>query len=220
MKRIYILCEGQTEESFVRELLYSPFLSKGLVLVPVPIETRRERSGLKYKGGGSSYGKIRKHLVNLCLSHQNEYVTMLFDYYELPHDTPGMDTLPAGTSLEKILHLEESIRKDVAAANFIPNLVMHEFEGLLFSKPDAFSYCISSQSKIDMLQRIRNNFLSPEDIDDGADSAPSKRILKIYPPYKKVLHGIVIARNIGIHVIASECKHFDRWLTRISGMAE
>jgi len=218
MKRIYIYCEGQTEESFVNELLYTPFLAKGILLVPIICETKREIAGLKYKGGVSVYSKMRAELVKLCRSHQHEYVTMLFDYYALPLDTPGMDTLPKGSPLEKILHLEESIGNDVGAGNFIPNLVMHEFEGLLFSNPEAFSYCIQSEDSILELKKIREAHSSPEDIDDDPITAPSKRISKIYPQYKKVLHGINIARDIGIHTIANECKHFESWLMRISSI--
>jgi len=218
MKRIYIYCEGQTEESFVNELLYTPFLTKGILLVPIICTTKRETSGLKYKGGVSVYGKIRAELVKLCRSHQREYVTMLFDYYGLPPDTPGMETLPKGPPLDRILYLEKNIGKDIGAENFIPNLVMHEFEGLLFSSPEAFSYCVQSESSILELKKIRDAHSSPEDIDNDPITAPSKRILKIYPPYRKVLHGISIARDIGIHTIANECKHFGNWLMRISAI--
>ena len=218
MKRIYIYCEGQTEESFVKELLYAPFLAKGILLVPIICTTKRENSGFKYKGGASTYSKMQAELVKLCRSHQREHVTMLFDYYALPLDTPGMDTLPKGSPLEKILHVEKSIGKDIGAENFIPNLVMHEFEGLLFSNPEAFSYCIQSERSILELKKIRDVHSSPEDIDDDPITAPSKRILEIYPPYRKVLHGINIARDIGIHTIANECKHFENWLMRISAI--
>jgi len=76
MKRVYILCEGQTEESFIKELLYGPFLVEGIALIPIICETRRERSGLKHKGGTSKYGKIKAELVRLCNNHANEHVTM------------------------------------------------------------------------------------------------------------------------------------------------
>ena len=219
MKRVYILCEGQTEESFINELLYIPFLAKNITLIPIIIPTKREPSGVKHKGGVSTYIKIRTELLKLCRSHQSEYVTMLFDYYALPSDSPGMINLPPGNSLEKILHLEDSIGKDIGSSNFLPNLVMHEFEGLLFSKPEAFSYCIQSPKSIDRLRRIRDAHTTPEDIDDGDRTAPSKQILEIYPPYSKVTDGINIARDIGLPTITHECKHFNKWLQRISAIS-
>jgi hypothetical protein len=129
-----------------------------------------------------------------------------------------MDNLPSGSSIEKILHLEDSIGQDIDSSNFLPNLVMHEFEGLLFSKPEAFSYCIQSQKSIDRLRKIRDAHTTPEDIDDGIRTAPSKQILEIYPSYSKITDGINIARDIGLPTITSECKHFSKWLTRISAM--
>ena len=216
MKLVYILCEGQTEESFVNELMYSSFFEKGIVLIPIICHTKREPSGIKHKGGGATYGKIHNELIKLCRSKKSSTVTMLFDYYALPHDTPGMDTLPIGSSLDKILHLEDHIGQDIAAENFIPNIVMHEFEGLLFSEPEAFSYCGLSQVDIHTLQNIRNTFTTPEDINDGLETAPSKRILDIHPSYSKVRDGINIARDIGLYTISSECKHFNGWLARLS----
>lgn len=216
MKRVRILCEGQTEESFVNELLYLSFLEKGIILIPTICETKRERSGKKHRGGVSSYGKIRKDIINLCRSDRDSVVTMLFDYYALPQDTPGMDKLPVGQSLHKILHLEQQIKEDIDAANFIPNIVMHEFEGLLFSDPEAFSYCGLSTNEMCTLRYIRNTFTTPEDINDGAETAPSKRILGIHPSYSKTRDGINIARDIGLHTIANECKHFNNWLARLS----
>jgi len=220
MKRIYVLCEGQTEESFVNDLMYLPLLSKEIIIYPIVCFTKREKSGLKYKGGVSTYKKIKKELLNLCQSHKNEYVTMFFDYYALPSDTPGMDTLPNDSALEKIRHLEDNIGKDINSNNFIPNLVMHEFEGLLFSKPEAFSYCIESERSINKLKEIRDSHTSPEDIDNSPSTAPSKRILEIYPEYKKVLHGVNIAKDIGMPTITSQCKHFSDWISRISTLSE
>jgi len=220
MKRVYVFCEGQTEESFVKELMYSSFLSNNIILFPIICTTKREKSGLKYKGGISSYAKIRAELLKLCLSHKHEYVTMLFDYYALPSDTPGMDNLPQGSSLDKILYLEESIGSDINLNNFIPNIVLHEFEGLLFSQPEAFSFCIKSKRDILKLMEIRDSHTSPEEIDDSPLTAPSKRILNIFPSYKKVLHGVNIAREIGMHTIAGECKHFSDWVLRILSLSE
>jgi len=218
MKRIYILCEGQTEESFINELMYLPFFTNGILLIPIICRTKREKSGLKYKGGITSYARIKNELLKLCKSHKYEYVTMFIDYYALPSDTPGMDTLPQGSALDKILHLEKCIGSDINLENFIPNLIMHEFEGLLFSNPEAFSFCIKIENSIMKLHEIRNNYTSPEDIDNSPLTAPSKRILEIYPAYKKVLHGVNIARDIGLHTISNECKHFNDWILQISSL--
>ena len=97
---------------------------------------------------------------------------------------------------------------------------MHEFEGLLFSRPEAFSFCIKLEGDILKLKEIRDSHTSPEEIDDSPLTAPSKRILKIFPAYKKVLHGVNIAREIGMYAITSECKHFSDWVLRISSLSD
>ena len=45
---------------------------------------------------------------------------------------------------------------------------------------------------------MRYNYSTPEQINSGGKTAPSKRILEIYPSYQKVSDGILIACNIGI----------------------
>ena len=219
MVRVNILCEGQTEESFVNELLYATFLNKGIFLNPIICETKRERSGRKYKGGVSTYGKIKKDLTMLCKSHPSEYVTMMFDYYALPSDTPGYGSKPIGLAIDKAVYLEKAIAQDINALNFIPNIILYEFESLLFSKPEAFSYCGLPESDISELRKIRDSYTSPEDINDGADTAPSKRILKLCPSFGKVIHGVAIAENIGIDKIMSECEHFRCWVEKIMSIS-
>ena len=102
--------------------------------------------------------------------------------------------------------------------SFIPNIVLHEFEGLLFSSPCAFAYSGFSEENVHKLQRIRDSHDSPEHIDDGNTTAPSKRILAIHPKYNKVLDGTAIARDIGIDKILSECHHFSDWVKKIESL--
>ena len=215
MTRVYVLCEGQSEENFVNFLLSPMFQSKNILLVPIVCLTRRNKDGRKFTGGASSYGKIRNELVSLCRQHPHEYVTMMFDYYRLPHDTPGKGSIPGGSAIDKVLYLEGQIGQDIGSRNFIPNIILHEFEGLLFSSPDAFSYCGLSEDSIRALHEIRNGHDSPEHIDYGDTTAPSKRILAVHPTYNKVIDGTAIAIDIGIEKILNECRHFDGWVNKI-----
>lgn len=41
MKNVYIYCEGQTEESFVNEILYPYFFNIGVVVSPIICTTKR-----------------------------------------------------------------------------------------------------------------------------------------------------------------------------------
>ena len=215
MIKVYVLCEGKTERAFVDTLLYPHFFRAGVALIPIVCMTKREPSGVKYTGGISTYGKIRNELLTLCHEHSNEYVTMMFDFYRLPRDTPGKDAALDATTMKKVLHLEERISQDIGCRNFVSNIIMHEFEGLLFSMPDAFAYCGISKDYVRILHEIRNAHDTPEHIDDGETTAPSKRILAVHPQYSKVIDGIFVAETIGIEKILSECPHFSDWTSKI-----
>jgi hypothetical protein len=68
------------------------------------------------------------------------------------------------------------------------------------------------------LQDIRNEFSSPEDINDSYVTAPSKRLHKLYPGYDKPIHGSLASLEIGIDIIRKECTLFDRWLQQIEAL--
>jgi len=214
MKRLYILCEGQTEDDFINIVL-TPYLhSVGIVAIPIICATKRTYSK-KYKGGVSSYGKIKKELIRLCMEHPNEMVTTMFDLFALPPDTPGLGN-GLNDIYEKVERIEKAIMDNMGNRldNMFFNLVLHEFEGLLFSDVSAFD-CIADNETIAHLRRIRADVPTPEHIDDSPETAPSKRIAKAIPDYSKVSDGVDIAERIGIEKISSECKHFERWIAKL-----
>ena len=65
---------------------------------------------------------------------------------------------------------------------------------------------------------IRHDFETPEHIDDSPVSAPSKRIQKLFPPYRKVQMGERVARAITLHRIRQECPLFNAWLTKLENL--
>ena len=65
----------------------------------------------------------------------------------------------------------------------------------------------------DELKAIRDEFGTPEKIDDDPQTAPSKRIERFFPVYQKPLHGTIAAKRIGVEVIRRECPHFNKWLS-------
>ncbi|MBN3873010.1 MAG: DUF4276 family protein [Nostoc sp. JL33] len=66
---------------------------------------------------------------------------------------------------------------------------------------------------------MRNLFLSPEHINEGATTAPSKRIIRCCLGYEKPLHGSLIAIDIGLDTIPQQCEHFNQWLTRLENIS-
>ena len=89
---------------------------------------------------------------------------------------------------------------------------MHEFEALLFSDCAAFSRGIGRTDLENDFQQIRNNFPSPEDINDSYETCPSRRIKNLVPGYEKPLFGILAILEIGLDPIRAQCSHFDDWM--------
>ncbi|ADH86830.1 DUF4276 family protein [Desulfurivibrio alkaliphilus] len=212
MTRVHIFCEGLTEDVFVREVL-RPHFGLGVWLNPIIV-----RTGPHGRGGVSSYGKIKRQVVKKCKEDPNSWVTTFLDFYGLPGDFPSLAT--AGSSFDRAVVAEHAFQNDIAQANFIANLVIHEFEGLLFSEPEAFGRWFEQpEVVVSRLTTVRAHFSSPEHINDGAQTAPSKRILAICPDYDKPLHGSLVALEIGLDAIRRECPKFDGWIKRLEGIS-
>ena len=102
---------------------------------------------------------------------------------------------------------------------FVPFVVMHEFEGLLFSDCDKFSRGIGRPGLASDFQAIRNQFSTPEEINDSPHKAPSKRVEGLVQGYEKPLLGALAVLEIGLNAIRAECPHFRNWLSRLEGLA-
>jgi hypothetical protein len=56
---------------------------------------------------------------------------------------------------------------------------------------------------------------NPKLINDGRETAPSKRILKEIPEYDKATAGPIIAEKRGLPALRAKCRHFHEWLSRL-----
>lgn len=212
MSRLYLLVEGQTEEAFVNELLVPHYARQGLYLMPIIVSTSPG-----HKGGVVSYAKVKPQIEKLCKQDAAAYVSTLFDLYALPGDFPGKtraDYPAMGSGRQKAEFLEAALAQDIAQRNFIPNLLVHEFEALLFVRVDAFADWTDDDCVLEPL-RAASATTAPEEINDSPQTAPSKRILAAMPGYQKTLHGPLIACDIGLDAMRAACPHFAAWLGKI-----
>ncbi len=211
MTRVHVFCEGQTEEVFVRDVLYPHFGRMSVWLNPIIV-----RTGPQGRGGVTSYAKIKRQVETKCKEDTTSWVTTMLDFYGLPSDFPGMTS--HGDSMVRAQAVERAFQEDIAPRNFISNILVHEFEGLLFSQPAAFGEWFEASDIVEQLERVRNDFTSPEHINDDRCTAPSKRILKVCNSYDKVLHGSLIAIGIGLDAIRQECPLFNVWVSRLEAL--
>ena len=218
MKRVLVSVEGQTEEAFIKKVLHPHLSTFEIHVIPVIVATRVIKQGGRFKGGLSSYGKAQRDLRRLLGDTDAAAVTTMYDYYQLPSDFPGYETRPLGDCYQTVMYLERQMEIDLGEPRFRAYLQVHEFEALLFSDPEAIAYHTTSPGKLAELLEIRNAFQSPEEINDGIETAPSKRIRRLCPTYQKPVHGVLISSEIGLRAIREQCSHFDAWVSWLEGL--
>jgi Domain of unknown function (DUF4276) len=211
-RKVYILVEGQTEESFVKYTLL-PGMPQNLCLQPVIVATKRVNSGGKFKGGVPSYRKVRNEVMLLLNDSSAKMVTTMLDFYGLPTTFPGRANPQGSDAHARVQFVEQSWDSDISSQRFKAYLSLHEFEALLFSKPDEIAESFTKPSLLPALQNIRNNFKTPEEIDDNSATAPSACLERLYSSYNKPYFGRLIASRIGLEAMLKSCRHFARWVS-------
>lgn len=210
MIRLCVICEGQTEAGFVASCLAPHLLARGILAYP---------SILRAPSGGHRGGRVTVDRLSRQLAHEYHEVdrlTTLVDFYGF-QDRQGKNR----DELERAI-LEGAMRwhrGDLDARFILPYVQMYEFEGLLFSNVEQFhvlsdGWCEKARVQ---LQAIRDRFATPEEINDGLDTAPSKRIQAVFRngEYSKKEHGPLIAQAIGLEAIRAACPQFNDWLSKL-----
>lgn len=217
-KRILALVEGPTEERFLKDVI-APYLEpKEIFVFPKIITTKRAKQGPDFKGGIVQYAKVKNDLNRLLGDTDVAFVTTFIDYYGLPSEFPGLASRPNGSPLLRAQHVESEWQRQIDHPRFRPYLMVHEFEALLFTKPEELSKALYHPASITRLEAIRDAFPTPEDINDDPATAPSKRIRGIFPAYQKTLYGPLVTKRIGLPRLRSECPHFNEWLTWLESL--
>lgn len=220
MVEVAVICEGKTERLFCDELLKPHLVPFDVSLDPIEIGIDCLASG-----GNVTFRRIL-HDMQLLLADY-EKVTTLVDFFRLGKGWTGISAVDAEmTSDQKACTVEKAALRDAEtelpqldiSSRFIPNVVMHEFEGLLFTDPTAIVEVTHARSACEGLLAVAAEFQTPEDINTGRESAPSKRLQHLGANYGKITHGVRIATAIGIDVIREKCPHFNRWLSVLESL--
>lgn len=226
MPRLYLFAEGQTEQTFADRVLKPHLAARGVYLHPPVLIAHARKHGKVHRGGGGKYVPMKNDILRFLAQEKggDVFFTTMIDLYALHADFPRL------VEAEKLHHLpdkrvkflEHAFAKDIADDQFIPYLQLHEYEAYLFSDPARFrSFYPDHKTQIAALKAIADQYLTPELIDDGQHSAPSKRIIRELPDYKgaKSAIGPQIAELIGLAVIREKCPHFGAWLSRLENLA-
>ena len=220
MIRIYVICEGQTEEMFVNDVLSEQFRLLGIYLYPSLIG----KPG--HKGGNFKFERVLTDVQKFLLNDTKSYCTTFFDFYGLPEDFPGKKEATTLIDIKSkqnkindrlVEQLSQHINEN-AMRRFIPYIQLYEFEGLLFSDPMSIASEIGRPDLVDKFVAIRNQFETPEHVNNSSDTAPSKRIKKHFIGYDKVTHGSLIALEMGVNKICAECYLFAEWINKLKSV--
>lgn len=228
MKEVVFYVEGPSEQEFVKEVL-GPYLNdRGIVWRPPILAANSTRKGRVARGGVRSYEPVRKDLLRLFRQFRGDtYIfTTLLDYYGLPEDFPSRNLpLVAGmTPLDRARSIETAWKDDLGDRRFLPNLLLHEFETLVLVRPESLlaPYPDMGQAVAELARSI-SGFAGPEDINDNPDTAPSKRIRRVFQTYHrrydKITGGVLAVLELGLETIRADCPKFDAWLGELESRA-
>ncbi|PQV45771.1 DUF4276 family protein [Paraburkholderia sp. BL21I4N1] len=217
MVELIIVGEGQTEETFVRDVLAPALAASDVYVSPRLINSSKTQAG-----GALNLARVKRFVGNTLRERADTYVTTLIDLYGLDTtfrgvaETQGREPAARATRIETLLHEDIVGFAQCRPERFIPHVQPHEFESLLFS--DVARLCEVEplwQRQSASLIAARNAVDNPEWINDSPQTAPSKRLEQLDPRYRKVGHGPRAAARIGLDRIREQCPHFRQWYDRL-----
>lgn len=219
---LHILCEGQTEERFVKCVLKDYLSQYNIVCRAQLLFTNKQKN---CRGGMLSYTQAKNDLTIMFKQfrdNENEmhWFTTMFDLYRLPDNFPGQDK-EFGNIYDRVNHIQQEFSKDIANTHFIPYIQLHEFEALVFANLDyleaEYPAATSLHKKINILRKeleLKND--NPELV--NTIKAPSKHIISALEGlhnYNKPKIGSSVVAKIGIPQLKEKCKHFSMWLNAL-----
>lgn len=218
MKRVIIICEGPTEQSFCNTTLAPVLFAKG-ICINTPL--------IKHSKGGIVRWQILKQQIEIHLKSDREaYVTTFIDYYGIysKYQFPcWKDAEGIPDKNMRINKLEEGMLNDILPDykhRFIPYMQLHEFESLLFSDVHII-YDQIPPNEIkdrDELEKIINDNPNPETINNHKETSPSHRLERIILGYNKIVYGDILSEAIGLPLLRQKNPRFDAWISKLESL--
>lgn len=219
--RLYITVEGQSERKFADDVLRPHLAAFSIDVKPRVVLTNRK---LGKRGGILDFEKIRGDLYRLMREDNRPEArfTTMVDLYALPPEFPGWEAARQKTEpMERVDALEAAFGANLGDSRFLPYIQLHEFEALLYCDLTQLQRRIADSERAFAALAREVQGMEPEEIDEGATTAPSKRIINHVPIYDrlKVRVGAPAAAAIGLPGLRARCPHFSEWVARLEGLA-
>lgn len=220
MKRLIIICEGPTEHQFCMQVFYPHFMEKGIIIqCPYP----------KWSHGGHiAWPQLKKQITLTLQKEPDAFVTTFIDLYglhkadEFPNWHAGL--LHKANPYKRIAILEAGMAEAISGElrwRFIPNIILYEFEGLLFNDIKYFDdhFELDEYKDRNELIKVLKDYPNPELINDTKETSPSHRLDgTVFHTFKKTLNGIEIAKHIGLDRMRKKSRHFNEWITKLENI--
>ena len=100
------------------------------------------------------------------------------------------------------------------AIKIIPYIQKCEFETLQFADKNAIDFIVYYTSAIREIDGVIRQFSNIEDINGGLDTAPYKRLSRIFH-YEKVADSTLVLDKLPIEVFPAKCLRFDAWIKNL-----
>ncbi|MCP4415401.1 MAG: DUF4276 family protein [Chloroflexi bacterium] len=222
MNRLLVVVEGQTELTFVREIL-TPYFNRFDLLTSARLAGKPG-----HKRGIPSFSRFLREIVAILRHDPDIVCTTMFDFYGMPFNWPQRELASTALQDQKPIIVENGIAENISQelghsfdrSRFIPYVQIHEFEALLFSDPRILAEAMLKPRSIQALNKINGQFEHPELINDNVNTAPSKRLLRINPAYQKIIHGNLAAKRIGLQAMREKCPHFNSWIAKLEQVGD
>jgi hypothetical protein len=224
MTRLHLTVEGPTEQAFAARLLRPHLAESGVYIGRIELAAHAKKKGHVHRGGLRGYLPFRNDLLRRLKEDKSSdvFFSTMVDLYALPAEFPGTDMFQADPDpYRRVEGMEQVLAEDIGDPRFIPYIQLHEFEAVLLADPSKIAaYYDNRAREIVELLALAATVRSPELIDDGRQTAPSKRIASLIPAYaaEKPAAGPIIAAAIGLAAIRAKCPHFDAWLHKLESL--
>ena len=222
MVRLHLFVEGQTEQTFADTVLKPHLATAGVYMSKPVLIAHARKKGRVHRGGGRNFTAMQNDIHRRLKqeSGNDVFFTTMIDLYALHGNFPGLEAAERLRTdpYRRVEALENAWWSETSDKRFVPFIQLHEFETYLFSDVSQLApYLDTPDAGIARLSRQVHEEGSPELINDGPDSSPSKRIIAQFPEYGalKPTAGPQIAERIGLKRIRSRCPHFSAWIERL-----
>lgn len=213
---VVAIVEGATEENFIKKIL-APYLGYKNIGMHA---TQVSKPG--QKGGDVRFDRVKNDILLHLKQRSDTIVTLFLDYYGIS-EWPGLDSIKpnfAPSLIEQTLKdytmikIKELLPDMPIEHRFLPFFIVHEFETLLFSNSEALARGLGVDEA--MIRNTISQFNGDlERINNSKETAPSKRLEKWMPTYKKTVTGIPVAEEIGVDQMRFSVPLFDEWLNTL-----